>query len=243
MIRLRQTGRTNDRPRNGRPRVTSQRQARHLRLIHLRKRMITAVDTARRTPGLANIKMLGQTVCRRLRESGLRARHPVVGRILRQRHGTTRLTCARARRRWRLCPYESKLYDFCWVFFSLCKKILSIKPLHRFFCGLVYFKIYQRSEYDKGRFWPNLRNCLYRYNIKHNHWKVIFFFFYDFTLSFVVKQRKWRRVQLIIIIGNSNMVVLFYISCIVFSTKCYILCMYTLKIIFQFSMVAYSIFV
>jgi hypothetical protein len=28
-------------------------------------------------------------------------------------------------------------------------------------------------------------------------------------------------------IGNSNMVVLFYISCIVFSTKCYILCMYT----------------
>ena len=26
-----------------------------------------------------------------------------------------------------------------------------------------------RSEYDKGRFWPNVRNCLYRYNIKHNH--------------------------------------------------------------------------
>ena len=39
------------------------------------------------------------------------------------------------------------------------------------------------------------------------------------------------------------MMVLFDISCIVFSTKCYILCMYTLKIIFQFSMVAYSIFV
>ena len=36
MIRLRQTGRTNDRPRNGRPRVMSQRQDRHLRLIHLR---------------------------------------------------------------------------------------------------------------------------------------------------------------------------------------------------------------
>ena len=27
----------------------------------------------------------------------------------------------------------------------------------------------QRSEYDKGRFWPNLRNCLNRYSIKHNH--------------------------------------------------------------------------
>ena len=33
-----------------------------------------------------------------------------------------------------LCPYESKLYDFCRFFFSL----LSIKPLYRFFCWLVY---------------------------------------------------------------------------------------------------------
>ena len=39
------------------------------------------------------------------------------------------------------------------------------------------------------------------------------------------------------------MVVLFYISCIVFSTKCYIMCMYTLQMIFQCSKVAYSIFV
>ena len=36
MIRLRQTGRTNDRPRRGSARVTSQRQDKHLRLIHLR---------------------------------------------------------------------------------------------------------------------------------------------------------------------------------------------------------------
>jgi hypothetical protein len=35
-------------------------------------------------------------------------------------------------------------------------------------------------------------------------------FWDDFTLSFVALQRKWRRVQLII--GNSNMVVLLYIS-------------------------------
>jgi transposase len=47
MIRLRQRGRTDDRPRNGRPRVTSQRQGKHLRFIHLRNRMITAEDTAR----------------------------------------------------------------------------------------------------------------------------------------------------------------------------------------------------
>ena len=46
MIRPRQTGSTNDRPRNGRPRMTSKHQDRHLRLIHLRNRMITADDVA-----------------------------------------------------------------------------------------------------------------------------------------------------------------------------------------------------
>jgi len=57
MIRLRQTGRSNDRLRRGRPCVTSQHQDRHLRLIHLRNRMITSEDTARRTPGLANVRI------------------------------------------------------------------------------------------------------------------------------------------------------------------------------------------
>ena len=78
MIRLRQTGRANDGPRNGRRRVTSQRQDRNLRLNHLWNRMITAEVTARRTPGLAKVRISDQTVRRRLREYGLRARRPVV---------------------------------------------------------------------------------------------------------------------------------------------------------------------
>ena len=45
LIRLRKTGRKNDRPSDGRPRVTSQCQSIHLRLIHLRNRMITAENT------------------------------------------------------------------------------------------------------------------------------------------------------------------------------------------------------
>ena len=40
VIRLRQTGSTNDRHRNDIPRVTSQRQDKHLRLIHFRNRML-----------------------------------------------------------------------------------------------------------------------------------------------------------------------------------------------------------
>jgi len=102
MIRLRQTGTTNDRPRNDRPRVTSQRRYRHLRLIHLRNRMITA----RRIPGLGNVRILGETVRKRLRESGIRARPPVVGPILKPRHRTARLAWARGRCRWRLHTWQ-----------------------------------------------------------------------------------------------------------------------------------------
>jgi len=102
MIRLRQTGRTNDRLRSCRPRVTSQCQDRHLRLIHLRNRMITAEDTARRTSGQAYVRISSQTVCRRICEFGLRARHPVVGPILKQHHRTARLAWVRERHRWRI---------------------------------------------------------------------------------------------------------------------------------------------
>ena len=57
MIRLRQKGRRNDRPSNGRSRVTSQCQDRHVCLIHLRNSMITAEDTARRKSDLANVRI------------------------------------------------------------------------------------------------------------------------------------------------------------------------------------------
>ena len=99
MIRLRQTVRANDRSLNGRPCVTSQRQDRYLRLIHLRNCMVTAEDTARRTHGLANVRISDQTFRRRLREYGLRARRPVVEPVLKQRHMTASLDWARAHRR------------------------------------------------------------------------------------------------------------------------------------------------
>jgi hypothetical protein len=48
---------SNERPRKDRPRVTSQRQDRHLCLIHVRNLLITAEDAARRTPGLATVRI------------------------------------------------------------------------------------------------------------------------------------------------------------------------------------------
>jgi hypothetical protein len=82
--------------------VASQRQDRHIRIIHFWNFMITAADTASITPSLANVQIAGQTVSRRLSESGHRARHQVVGPILKQHHRTVRLAWARARRRWRV---------------------------------------------------------------------------------------------------------------------------------------------
>jgi transposase len=111
MIRLRQTGRTNDIPHSGRPRVTSQSQDRHLRIIHLRDRMITAEETARRTPVLTNVRISGQTVRRRLRESGRRVRRPVVGLILMQPQRTARLAWACACRRWGLHTWQHILFS------------------------------------------------------------------------------------------------------------------------------------
>ena len=52
--RLRETGRVADRPRSGRPRVTSQRQDRAIRLAHLRNRHLTATETAVNTVGSHN---------------------------------------------------------------------------------------------------------------------------------------------------------------------------------------------
>ena len=68
--------------------------------------MITVEDNARREPGLANVRILDQTVRIRLRESGLRAMHPVVGPILKECHRTARLTWARARHRWKLHTWQ-----------------------------------------------------------------------------------------------------------------------------------------
>ena len=86
MIRLRNTGTTSDRPR-----LTTLRQDRHVRFIHLNNRFVTAVYTARLTPGRTNARISDQTVRNRLRQSGLHARRPLKDSTLEQRHRAARL--------------------------------------------------------------------------------------------------------------------------------------------------------
>ena len=65
--RLRITGRLTDRPRSGRPRVTTQRQDRRIRLVHLRNRLRTATETAREFIGTHGRRVCPRTVRNRLR--------------------------------------------------------------------------------------------------------------------------------------------------------------------------------
>ena len=69
--RLRETGHLADRPRSGRPRVTSRRQDRTIRLAHLRNRHLTATETALNTVDTHNRQISSKTVGSRLREIGL----------------------------------------------------------------------------------------------------------------------------------------------------------------------------
>ena len=80
--RLRDTGRVADHPR-----VTTPRQDRAIRLVHLRNRHVTATETASTTVGNHNRHIHPKTVRNRLREFGLRARRPYIGfPLTRARH-------------------------------------------------------------------------------------------------------------------------------------------------------------
>ena len=110
MIPLRDTDNTSDRPRSGRPRVTNFGQDRQIRYIHLRNRFVTAVHTARLTPGRTNVRISYQTVRNRLLQCGLRAR----------RHRAARLQWGRTRLRWNRNTWQNILFSdefkFCLKF-------------------------------------------------------------------------------------------------------------------------------
>ena len=104
--RLRETGHLADRPRSGRPRMTSRRQDRTIRLAYLRNRHLTATETALNTVGTHNRQISPKTVGSRLREIGLPSRRPYVGLPLTQARRLRRMAWLTAHalfpmRQWR----------------------------------------------------------------------------------------------------------------------------------------------
>ena len=80
------TGSVADRPRPGQPRVTSQRQDRNIRWLHLRHRFRSATETARETRGRTRRRVSAHTVRRRLRDAGISCRRPYHGARLTDNH-------------------------------------------------------------------------------------------------------------------------------------------------------------
>jgi len=100
---------TCDRPRSGRPRVTTPREDRRIRLLHLPNRFVPATVTAENLPGR---RISVQTVRNRLRFTTLRSRRPYTGPVLTRRHRTNRRNWARAHRRWLLRQWNNGQHSY-----------------------------------------------------------------------------------------------------------------------------------
>ena len=107
--RFQTTGSGSERPRSGRPRVTSQRQDQYIRVMHLCNRFQTAGVTARTIPWLRRIHP--RTVRNRSLEHHIRPRRPCVRTLLLPRHCAERLRWSRAHLRWRLREWEAVLFS------------------------------------------------------------------------------------------------------------------------------------
>jgi len=110
MNRFRQTGTVADRPRSGRPRVTTRAQDKHIVLTHLRDRFLPATSTAAITPGAHNNRISDQTVSNRLRTQGIRSHRPYVGCFLSDRHRWNHLNWTRRHQRWTRRQWNTVLF-------------------------------------------------------------------------------------------------------------------------------------
>ena len=115
VVRLEQryntTGTSADRPRAGRPRVTTAAQDRANRLSHLRDRFQPATRTAAETIGTHHRPVSARTIRNRLRADGIRPYRPYVGSVLTRRHRQARVQWCTAHRRWTLQRWSQVVFS------------------------------------------------------------------------------------------------------------------------------------
>ena len=92
------TGSVDDRPRSGRPRVTTAVEDGHIVTAHLQDRFKTATETSRQFRRARPVSR--DTVLRRLKAVGIVARIPAQRILLRPRHIVARLNWAQLHQRW-----------------------------------------------------------------------------------------------------------------------------------------------
>ena len=104
------TGSVHDIQRRPRRRVTTYRQDRQILLSHLRNRKRNARETARGIIGNHQRAISDETVRKRLRDNGVRARRPKVGIILTARHRALRMAWARRHVRFTRAQWANVLF-------------------------------------------------------------------------------------------------------------------------------------
>ena len=103
------TGTVVDKPRSGRPRVTTAAEDRHIRTTHLRNRFQTAAETSRQFRQARPV--CKKTILRRLRAAGIVARLPAKRILLRRRHTIARLQWAQQHRRWAVRQWDNVVFS------------------------------------------------------------------------------------------------------------------------------------
>ncbi len=125
--RYRQTGGVKIRDGRGRPKKTTPRQDRYLRIIALRNRFISAPELRDTFRGATGIRLCKSTVHNRLREVGLKARRPLKGMQLTRAHKRLRNQWAqrhigRQQRHWRYTMFSDES-RFCLNFSDGRKRV------------------------------------------------------------------------------------------------------------------------
>lgn len=109
--RFNRTGRVDDLPRSGRPRVTSAVDDRYIRLSSLRSRFTPATTLRNEFYRHSGNNISVYTVRRRLRQAGLRARRPLIAVPLRDEHRQARHLWANQHLNWNRAQWNSVLFS------------------------------------------------------------------------------------------------------------------------------------
>jgi transposase len=112
--RFAQTSHVKDRPRSGRPKVTTPRQDNFIRNYTLRNRFATSKEVNQALQNAAPAgrqRISDKTVRRRLHEHGIKSRRPIIKQVLTQRHKAARLQWSVAHQHWRLNQWRNVLFS------------------------------------------------------------------------------------------------------------------------------------
>ena len=109
--RYRDTNEVKDRPRSGRPRITTAATDHRIEALAARRRHVTATEIQVEVQQPGQQRISRQTVRRRLHASGLRSRCPAIVPAMTAQHERIRLAWCRHRHRWNQAQWGNVMFS------------------------------------------------------------------------------------------------------------------------------------